>query len=338
MSEATIKDVARLANVSTATVSRVINQDPSVRKKTVEKVEQAIRETNYIPNLHARTLKTDTTKIIGLLVSDLANSYFTAMAKALEISLHEYGYNVVVCSTNDDPERELSYLSRLSSLRADGLILDITAKNNAYISELSHSIPIVLIERKIADDNFVGDLVCSNNYAGVYTMTKYLLDNGHQRIGIINTELQVSTGQERFAGFAAAMREAGISIDNEYPYKFDSRLFSMEGGIQGCRYLLDKELPPTAIVATNNTIALGVYKYLKENSISIPGDISVLSYGNIENSELFSVVPGHTTLDPVYIGNRSAELLLARIKNPRRPNKEVVIEPAFIANESVASI
>lgn len=334
----TIKDVAKLADVSIATVSRVINEDPSVRRETVEKVQQAIQDTNYVPNTYARSLKTDTTKIIGLLVSDLSNNHFMTMAKALETILSEHGYSLVVCNTDDNAEKELLYLSRLCSLRVDGLILDVTPKNNIYIADLSKSIPIVLIERRIANENFIGDLICSNNFSGIYTATKYLVNSGHRKIGIINTELKVSTGKERFEGFVSAMSEVGITVDAHYPYKYDSKIFSVEGGILGCQYLMEKDDRPSAIIATNNTIALGIYKYLRKKNISVPKDVSVLSYGNIENSELFNVIPGHTTLDPNYIGERAAKLLLSRIDAPRKPNKEIVIEPSLVVNESVASI
>ncbi len=338
MADITIKDVAKCAGVSTATVSRVINGAIGVRPKTVERVNKAIAQVNYVPNAAARNLKTDTTKMIGLLISNISNSHFTSMAKIIETILHKDGYSMVVCSTDDDPNLELDYLSRLMSLRVDGLILNTTGQNDDFISGLSHNLPIALVDRSITTPNFLGDFVGSNNFEGVYALTKHLIGYGHRKIGIITSNLHVSTGQERLSGFQKAMLEIGISVDGAYPYRYDSQYFNIEGGVEGCRYLMSLKTPPTAIVVANNTMAVGVYTYLHDNHILTPDDVSVVSYGNISNSELFRTEPTYATLSPYFIGEKAAKLLLSRIEDPTRSNREVIFEPFLVVNESTRSL
>lgn len=334
MSNVTIRSVAKQAGVSVATVSRVINQAPGVRPKTVKKVNEAIAATNYIPNSVARNLKTDATKTIGFLISNISNSHFTSMAKTIESFMREKDYSIIVCSTDDDPDIELSYIHRLLGLRVDGLILNTTGQNSAYITELSHILPMVLVDRSISTPSFTGDFVGSNNFDGIQTLTKHLIKNGHRKIGIITSNLQVSTGQERLAGFQAAMQTIGIKADSDYIYRYDSNYFNEESGIDGCQYLMSLQDPPTAIVVTNNAMAIGAYKYLLAKGISVPGDVSVVSYGNISNSELFRTEPTYVTLNPVFMGEKAAKLLLSRIENPELSNREVIFEPLFIENNS----
>ena len=338
MSDITIKDIARRANVSIATVSRVINKEAGVRPKTIEKVERAIQECQYVPNSIARNLKSSTSKTVGLLVSDISNNHFTLMAKVIEMVLREHGYNLIICNTDDSQEQELMYLNRLVGFRVDGLILNITNQNNDYITRLSHSLPVVLVERSISDPNFRGDYIGSNNQAGIEMMTKYLISNGHQRIGIINSELKVSTGRERLAGFINTMKSIGVAVDEHYPYRYDAKLFNLEGGILGCRHLMGLQEPPTAIVVTNNAMSLGVYKYLRTNTIAIPDDVSVLSYGDIENSELFFVKPGYATLNPSFTGETAATHLLSRMSDSGIRTREVILEPSLIVRDSVKAV
>ena len=334
----TIKDVAKYANVSTGTVSRVINNDPGVRPKTRDKVKEAIQQINYVPNATARNLKTAKSMIIGLLISDISNTHFTSIAVILETILREQGYSVIVCNTDDDAKQELDYLYRMMSLQVDGLVLNTTSHNNEYISEISHKVPIVLIERNISNPNFNGDIISSNNFSGTQALTRQLIDCGHRKIGIINGDLRLSTGVERLNGFIETMKEIGVTVDDNYPYCYNSEHFNMNGGIQGCQYLMNLPGRPTAIIVTNNSMATGVYKYLRINNYSVPDDVSVLSYGNIENSEIYYVEPGYATLNPYFIGEKAARYLLTRIQQPDTNNREVIFEPSLIVNQSVKSL
>ncbi|NBJ92803.1 LacI family DNA-binding transcriptional regulator [Parablautia muri] len=336
--EATIKDVARQAGVSTATVSRVINNTGGVRSDTVKRVMDAVKYVNYVPNIMARNLKTESSTIIGFVISNISNTHFTKMANKIESILREQGLNLIVCNTADDPNLELDHLQRMIAMHADGIILNTTCKNNDWICELSHKIPMVLVDRNITDPVFLGDFVGSNGYGGVMDLTKHLIEKGHRDIAIITSDLSTSTGRERLNGFSAAMRTIGIVVDDYYIYRYDSQHFSEEDGVAGCQYLMGLEKRPTAIVVINNEMTIGVYKYLHNNDISVPDDISVVSYGNINNSDLFRVEPTFATLNPNFIGEKAANLLLSRIEAPGRGNREIIFEPLLVVNESTKTL
>lgn len=338
MRDFTIRDVAKIAGVSIATVSRVINNFDNVRPETVKKVHDAMESINFFPNASARNLKNDRSKFIGLLITNISNSHFTNMAKIIDTIVRKEGYSLIICSSADNPETEKEYLQRLMQLRIDGLILNTTNKNDDYVSEISQTVPVVLVDRNIESPSFKGDFIGSNNYEGVRSMTRHLIKCGHRKIGIITSHLDVSTGRERIAGFKAAMREIGIDLDENYPYRYDSKFFSVEGGVDGCKYLMKLNDPPTAIVVFNNTMAVGVYKCLHSMSKLIPEDVSVISYGNIENCDLFCVEPSFVTLNPYFIGEKAARNLLSRIKSPEVGNREVIYEPQLILNGSCNSI
>lgn len=334
----TIKDVAKQAGVSVATVSRVINNSESVRPDTVQRVRDAIEKVNYVPNNVARNLKTDTSNIIGLLVSNLGNPHFTKMAQSIEATLRGKGFSLMVCSTDDDPEKEISYLQKMLSMNVDGIILNTTGKSNQRICELSHRIPIALVDRSISCPDFSGDFVGSNGFAGVQALTKHLIDKGHRDIAIITSNLSTSTGRERLAGFCDAMKSVGITVDDNYIYRYSAGNFNEDSGIAACKHFMSLEHRPTAIVVANNEMAIGVYKYLHEKGFSVPEDVSIVSFGNISNSELFKVQPTFATLNPSFIGEKAASLILSRISNPSLGNREVIFEPLVILNESTAAI
>lgn len=338
MSEITIKDIAKHAGVSVATVSRVVNGFPGVSPATMDRVNKAIADLNYVPNATARSLKIDRTNLLAMLVSNISNSHFTSMAKTIESCCRQQHFNILLCNTEDDPDIELEYLKRLTELRVDGIILNTTGLNDAYVCSLSHTIPMVLVDRSIEDPDFAGDFVGSNGFDGMKLLTSHLIERGHRRIGIISSNQHVSTGRERYAGFVDAMKMAGITVDDRYPYKYAGKLFNEEDGISGARYLMSLKVPPTAIVAANNNMAIGVYKYLGSQNISVPDAVSVVSYGNISNSDLFPVIPTFTTLNPTFIGEKTATLLLSRIQDNTRSKREVIFEPLLLVNESTRSI
>ena len=334
---ATIRDVARLAGVSTSTVSRALNAPSCVKHQTLSRIMKAVQECHYVPNTFARNLKTNSSKTIGLLISDISNSHFTSMAKAIETILRENGFSMIVCSTDENPQQELDYLHHMLSSQVDGLILNTTNFNNDQIVEFSSRLPVVLIERNIEEPGFRGDYIGSNNQEGMKEMTQYLLRNGHRKIGLINCETQVSTGRERLQGFVNAMRAAGISAGTDYPYLFDCASFSVENGYTGCAHLMTMEDRPTALLVTNNTLTIGVLKYLRSHQVSVPKDISVMSYGNIEHSDLFCVDLGHAALSPAQIGEKAAGGILSRIEKPNLRNREVIFEPVLMTGQSVCS-
>lgn len=333
----TIKDIAKRAGVSIATVSRVINDNYSVSQEVKEKVFKAITELNYYPNLVARSLKNDTTFTIGFVVSNISNIYFTSIAKAVEDVMNKKGYNIIFCSTEHQRERELNYLRLLMSKKVDALIINTTGENDDFIAKLSERIPVVLLDRKINNSTFKGDFIDNNNIQGGYDLTHHLLSMGHRKIGIINGKISLSTGLERFEGFKRAMSEVGINVCNDYLYKYDGD-FTVESGYQGVSKLMSLEDRPTAIVSMNNHMTIGVLKYCKAYNINVPQEISIASYGNVDNIDLMYTQPSEVTLNLWLIGKKTGEMILERINNKNIGSREVVFSPQLKVGNGVRKI
>ncbi|MDF2474377.1 MAG: transcriptional regulator, LacI family [Lachnospiraceae bacterium] len=339
MANNTIKDVAKEANVSIATVSRVLNKNYYVSPDLEKKVMDAIAKLNYFPNSVARSLKNEITHTIGLIVSDISNTFFTMLARSIEDIIKVHDYNLIVCSTDNQKDKEYSYLQLLLEKKVDGIILNITGFNNDFITSISPDIPLALCGRKINNSAFIGDFVDSDNTVGAYELTKHLISMGHSKIAIVNGQQSVSSGSERFDGFRKAMNTIDIEVTDNYPYIYNGNFNNTESGYLAADYLVHLENPPTAILAMNNELTIGVLRYCKEHEIRIPDDISIGCYGDIFNVDLFYVVPSNITMNPYTIGTRIAELIMERIEQKNQlPNREIRFTPNIIQGNGVKRI
>ncbi|MCU9614889.1 LacI family transcriptional regulator [Caldibacillus lycopersici] len=321
----TIKDVALAANVSIATVSRVINQNSSVNPEIKQRVLDAISMLNYYPNSAARSLKTHNTRTIAYLVSNISDYFFTTVGKGIEDVIKKYDYNLMLCNNANSEEVELAYIKLLQEKKVDGIILNTTGKNNELIAEISKDLPIVLSNRQVNHPDFRGDFIDFDNISGIYELTSHLISLGHRKIGIINGAIYLSTFRERFEGFAKAMKTIGVIVDNDYIYNYNGDGFStFIDGYDGANYLMNLEEKPTAIVMTNSELAFGALKYFKSNNIRIPEDVSIVSFGDIVNRDILYVQPTITYTNLMGIGNKIGELMIERIeKNNQIINREI---------------
>lgn len=339
MENATIKDVAKRAGVSIATVSRVLNENYYVSPELKEKVVNAIKSLNYYPNSVARSLKNESTYTIGLIVSDIANGFFTILARSAEDVIKEHGYNMIVCSTDNQQKNEYDYLQLLIEKKVDGMIINTTGKNNDFIASISQYIPIALCGRKVDHPSFRGDFVDSDNITGSYELAQHMTSMGHTRIGIVNGQQIVSSGQERLEGFRRAMARIEIPVDEDYPYCFNGDFNHIESGYQGAEYLLSKKDPPTAIIGMNNELTIGILGYCRKHGIAVPEDVSVGCYGDIINVDLFYVQPSSVTMSPWPMGKRLAELMIERIEHKNAmPNREIRFTPQLIPGNGVKKL
>ncbi len=338
MEKPTIKDVAREAGVSIATVSRVINNSPGVRENLVNAVHDAIQKINYCPNSVARSLKRNATSTIAMLVSDISNSFFTAVSRSIEDYVCTFGYNLIVCSTDNDTEKEILYLTLLKEKQIDGLVLNTTSKNDDFVIQLSHELPIVLSNRNVSKAGFKGDFVDSDNISGAYELTTYLISLGHQKIGAVLGPLDTSTSAERYLGYLKAMREIGLTKDDLAPYIYEAD-FTANGGYQGMKTLYHRDDRPSVVIMMNNEMMLGAMRYLRENAILVPEDVSIASYGDIINMDILYVQPTIVTLNPYVIGRKIAELLVERIQLKNEVwNREFRYVPKLVKGNSVRKL
>ena len=339
----TIRDVARQAGVSTATVSRVINGNSHVDACLAARVRQAVTSLGYVPNTVARSLKADRTMLVGLLISDIGNPYFSAIAKALESSLGQHGYTLLIGSTEEGPEREQRLLDGMLGRKADGLILNSTGRNDAMLAAISQRLPVVLLNRRIRMPGFCGDLVDSDNREGARAMARCLLDAGHRHIGVIHGDLSVSTGREREEGFLSVLGKPGNPakpglVDEPVGVRAYQGDFSMESGMAGAAALLSGPEPVTAIAVMNNSMAIGVLRYCRRHAVRIPEDVSIVSYGSIEDADLLYVNPTVVALPPREVAKHAAELLLARMRHVVSENREMLLPPDLETGNTVGPV
>ena len=310
----TIDDVARLAGVSRATAGRVVGNYGSVSEKSRERVWDAVRQLDYQPNLIARGLRSQTTKTIAVIVGSIRNTYSTALVYAVEKEAQKKGYNVLICTTHEDIEKELKHLKNLNSRKVDGVILMSAYRVDAnmdkkykefYISKL----PIVFVDRNIPGIN--RDVIQSENFDASYKATKYLMDMGHRKIGIIATS-NFSTVQERIKGYKAAFADAGIEYDESLIASVDELSDKMSRKV--CHEFLEEHPDITALYILNNSLCSGVLLDLKERQMKIPQDISLLVWDDEEYNELLDI----TTIEqPITeIGKQATRRLFELIGEP----------------------
>jgi Transcriptional regulators len=339
MKNVTIKDIAREAGVSVATVSRVINDNSTVAPELREKVLAAIERNGYYPNLVARGLKNDRTQTIAILIADTSsNEYFSEIIKSIESVIRLDNYTLFVCNSLNEKETELKYLNLLAERQVDGIIVNASGFNNEYIAKLSNSIPMVLLHRRISLPNFRGDFVDADFGSSCYELTMNLIANGHRKIGLISGPLFLSSAYDRYVNFKRAMKTIDVDVDTEYKYFFEGP-FNTETGYKATEKLLNMEDPPTALVIMHCDTSIGALRYFRSHNIRVPDDISFASPCNISLSDLIYVQPNFAMPDTWALGKRLGEMIMERIKyNNEIVNREVCYIPTITYGNSVKNI
>jgi LacI family transcriptional regulator len=326
----TMADVAREAGVSTTTVSHVLNGTRPVNQNTIKRVHAAIERTGYVPNSIARALTGARTKSIGLAINGLSNPYFMSVIAAVEAEAGRRGHTLLLADTHDEPGKELQMVQELILRRVDGLLLapSAGAEENAlrYLSQ--QSIPVVLLDRFVAMEI---DQVGTENEEPTAELVQHLATLGHTRIGLIAGLEGLSTTDERITGYIAALKRSDLPLDRELIAFGGSR---HEPARRATHQLLDLGDPPTAIVAANNAMAIGVLHTLRDRGLSVPGDIALVAFDDFEWSDLFH--PRLTVIaQPVTeIGAQAVSLLLSRLDDPDREPQSIRLQPTFVHRES----
>lgn len=338
MRRVTITEVAKRANVSISTVSRVLNKNYPVSDEVKERVLQAISELNYQPNAVARSLKKQKTNMIGVVVADISNPFFMQIAKGIESVVGPEKYNLIFCSTDENPSKEHALLRLLSEKRVDGIILASCNTDSSYINQLTEkNFPIILIDRKVP--NCSADVIVEDNFSSAYKLTKYLIQMGHKKIGIVNGLLKVSSGAERFAGYKKALEDDDIKLRDDYVLQGN---FKRLDAYNAARQLIlnNKNDLPTAIFAANNLMAEGIMVALREFGLKIPEDISLVSFGDISTPDLIDPRLTVISQNTFAIGQKAGETVLYRIQNgvESADFKEFIMVPEMSIGNSVKKI
>ena len=333
---ATIYDVAKLADVAPITVSRVINNSGYVSDKVRKKVNAAIAELGYVPNILARSLKSKKTNTLALVFTDITNPFFTILARGVEDTASGAGFNVIFCNTDESQEEEDNYIQLLLQKQVDGILLVPAGSNTKSIGLIQEQkTPVVVLDHRVPGASV--DIVRGDSEGGAYQVTKFLINLGHHRITILSGPQDVSTAEDRVQGYKRAMKDNGLENNIQFSYG----KFSQESGYAVTRDIFSKDPKPTAVFAANNLIALGLLKALLDLGLKVPADVAIVSFDdipdNLTHDPFFTVVR-----QPSYeLGKKATELLITRIKNDREQDsdyQEIVFPVEFIERASSGGI
>ncbi|ELB2181597.1 TPA: substrate-binding domain-containing protein [Vibrio parahaemolyticus] len=330
---ATMKDIAKLAGVSTSTVSHVINKTRFVSEEISERVNKAAKELNYYaPSALARSLKVNRTKTIGMLVTTSTNPFFGEVVKGVERSCYHKGYSLILCNTEGDNERMRQSINTLLQKRVDGLILMCSSLEGERIDvfERYPDIPVVVMDW--GPMLFTSDKIQDNSLRGGYLAAKYLIDCGHTEIGCITGPLIKHQAQMRYEGYKRAMNEAALGFNANWIIESD---FECEGGYQAFKKMAERGTLPSSIFVSNDMMAMGVINAANELGIKVPDDLSIIGYDDIHIAKFMS--PSLTTIhQPKYrLGQAAVETLVRRLDDKSNEAQVVQLEPTLVVRNSV---
>ncbi|WP_370586209.1 ribose operon transcriptional repressor RbsR [Pantoea dispersa] len=329
---ATMKDVARLAGVSTSTVSHVINNNRFVSEQVRDRVEQAIRELNYAPSALARSLKIKQTRTIGMLLTASSNPFYSEVVRGVENSCYERGYSLILCNTEGDEERMNRSLETLMQKRVDGLLMMCTETHlpSADILNRYPSVPMVMMDWAPFEGR--GDIIQDNALLGGELATQYLIDRGYTRIACIAGPLDKTPARLRLDGYHQAMAASGLAVPPGYVVDGD---FEFQGGFNAMNQLLALDPPPQAVFTSNDAMAVGVYHALYQAGLRVPQDMAVMGYDNIELAR-YLTPPLSTIHQPKdELGELAIDTLIHRMSDPDASQQTLVLTPELVERGSV---
>jgi len=325
----TIRDIARLAQVSTATVSYVINGKGRVSEPLKRRVLDAMTALDYHPDQVARSLKTRRTRVLGVVIPDVSNPFFAEVMRGIEDEARKFGYSVIFCNTNEDPELERKHLATLFARRVDGVLLSSNHIRQGELHNVKRRFPMVFFDR--TPPAFSGTAVVTDNFGASREAIRHLIELGHSRIAIISGSQDLSVANARLEGFRSALQEANIPLPSEY-LKFGD-FFQLENGYRHGSELMRLPTPPTAIFCCNNKLTLGLMRALCELSIPCPERVSVLAFDDFEWVASFR--PHLTSVaQPTYLmGKTATEILIRRLQQDGNQDEKIEEQVVVLPNE-----
>lgn len=335
MKRISIKDVALKAGVSIASVSYVLNNkiDSRIGKDTIEKVKRAAEELNYRPNNIAKSLKTQRTNIIGLIVADIANPYFSQIARIIEDEANKIGYTLLIGSSDENPEKFEGLINMFCDRQADGLIIAPVENTEKYLHKLQkQKMPFVLIDRYLP--KIEADTIQINNYEISFNVTEYLLKNGYKNIHLIAYQTQLQHLLQRTEGFRDVLKKNQISQNKKAVIEIHKDHIDQEISSRFDLIFQRNDTKPDAIFFTSNKLAVSGIKKLMKLGINIPKDLAVVAFDETEAYELFATPITFVKQPLVAIGTKAVEILYTKINNQTLPIQNIVLKAELHIGQS----
>ncbi|WP_419959995.1 LacI family DNA-binding transcriptional regulator [Psychrobacillus sp. BM2] len=323
-----IQQVAKQAGVSVATVSRVLNGQNTVSSKTRIKVEEAIKNLNYEPSMLGRNLRNSESRILLILIPSISNPFYLEIIKGIEHVAHSQNYNILLCETDSNPEKENIYFDLVKKKMADGIISMDPAVNIETLKELAEKYSIIQCSEYHVDSGI--PYVSIDNEEASYRAVKHLIQIGHKKIGLMNSDEKFLYARQREMGYRRALEEHGISFNNDYIIY--TKHLGFEHGQQAMKKILAIQDRPTAIFAVSDLLAIGALKEINASGLHVPNDIAVIGFDKIDFSSMTN--PTLTTIaQPMYrMGTVAAEMLIDKIKGEEVDN--VILNHELVIRES----
>ena len=330
----TIRDIAREAGVSVATISRVLNRQPHVAPETRAAVLRVVRERGFSQNRSARALSGAPTGLVGVTLPYIRASYFARITAALAEALYEQDMRPILCPTLDQHEREVGLLERLMHGTTDGGVLILPSESNDELATLhGYGYPFVVLDPRVPLDPAIATVSAANT-TGAMTAVEHLLELGHRRIGAITGPAGWCATEERLLGYRGALARAGVPFDEALEVESD---FEIGGGRAAAAQLLDSSSPPTAIFGFNDNLAIGALEAARERGLAVPVDLSLVGFDDSEEAPI--VTPPITSVrQPLAeMGRMAVNLLVRQLQNQRIEALHVQLETKLVVRESTAS-
>lgn len=330
----TLNDIAAQTGVSASTVSRVLNGQATayrISKETEQQVRRAAQDLNYRANHVARGLRLSKTNTIGVLSPDVSNPFFAHIIKRIQSSAHGHGYSLIVCNTDESLDLEVEQVNLLHRKRVDGIIaMPVGLRYDHYKDSSEKQIPLVLVDRCFEEVDAPG--VSVDNYAGAYEATEHLIWAGHRRIALIQGLQGTFTNTARLRGYRDAFGAHGLPLDEALIVGGD---FRKQNGYVETKLLLQLEHPPTALFATSDLITLGALEAMDEEGVSVPGDISLVSFDDFDFAPYLKCPLTVVRQPREMMGEVAVKLLMEQFSGGTEA-RQIMLKPRLILRDSVA--
>lgn len=326
----TMADVAQKAGVSLMTVSRVVNNKGDISEATSLRIREVIKQLGYRPSGIARSLATKRSGTLGLVVPDNSNPFFSALARGAEHLAYQKGYNIFLCNTEEETDREMAVLHTLEEKGVDGIILCSSRLEEGELHEVIEYFPFVVLVNRRLDEEGIGCVLIDDRLSGQIAI-EHLLSSGRRAIGMLAGPPNSYSGQQRARAYYETMRAAGLVPDPGWVINCSPRV---EGGMQATAELLAVHPELTALICFNDLVAVGALQACAQAGLSVPGDISVVGHDDVPLAGL--VTPALTTccVSQYEMGKLAVSLLLERISGCRESCKEILVQPQLVIRAS----